>query len=604
MAESECSRMEEGDEDRVSMPYYSGHPVGQQDERLSCGQFIFVIDTLAHANAWSEQQTLHRVIHCLTGPALEWAKSIEIKSYQEFKPIMHNHFAAKLNIKEKIELRKSLTQKPSENVQQFFERCKKVQGLICDHFVIEVLYERDILINFLLGLKKEIRDIVIKSESTSLISFVEAAIKVENVQESMKAEEFDNGFEAEPVTGLFEEALGDLSANAFSDDEEDKPLIQRLIKSEFKDEEHGGPFACHQCGFSYVIEKFLFSHVQGEHAPDRCRVKCDGCEVTFHTRRMFHLHMQNSHKEMCHECHECLQIFYSPLKLSAHYSMKHSNQGSSELQCNFCNKAYSNKNSLKAHIHLKHVNEKVFACQVCPKTFSSPSNLKTHIRIVHLMERPYECSDCGKSYASEGGLLAHQSSIHGKGDRLKCDMCDMTFPYKSALTTHILNRHNRGTFICDECGMSHNTKESLRVHKITDHSEDKGKRLPCTHPGCKERFRVPFQVRNHVLRVHKKVEGTHVCGFCNKKYHSKQRLESHINGVHLHKKPHKCPHCEFASAYRGHIKDHVRASHESVKYPCPYPLCVHQSSYKGNLDKHIKNIHGKNPLVATKILDE
>ena len=105
---------------------------------------------------------------------------------------------------------------------------------------------------------------------------------------------------------------------------------------------------------------------------------------------------------------------------------------------------------------------------------------------------------------------------------------------------------------------------------------------------------MPFQVRNHVKRVHKKVEGTHICALCPKKYHSKQRLESHMNGVHLNKKPHKCPHCEFASAYQGHVKDHIRASHEAVKYPCPFPMCNHQSSYKGNLDKHIKNIHTKN----------
>ena len=117
-----------------------------------------------------------------------------------------------------------------------------------------------------------------------------------------------------------------------------------------------------------------------------------------------------------------------------------------------------------------------------------------------------------------------QASIHDKGERLQCDKCDMSFPYKSALTTHILNRHNRGTFICDECGAANNTKEALRVHKITDHSEDKGKKIPCPHaPECKEKFRVPFQVRNHVKRVHKKIEGTYLCSLCPKKYHSRWR---------------------------------------------------------------------------------
>ena len=108
-------------------------------------------------------------------------------------------------------------------------------------------------------------------------------------------------------------------------------------------------------------------------------------------------------------------------------------------------------------------------------------------------------------------------------------------------------------------------------------------------------------MRSHVQRVHKKVEGSHACHLCTKKYHSKQRLESHINGVHLHKKPHQCDFCDFCSAYRGHVKDHIRASHEAVKYPCPYPMCNHQSSYKGNLDKHIRNIHTKTSNSVTAI---
>ena len=59
---------------------------------------------------------------------------------------------------------------------------------------------------------------------------------------------------------------------------------------------------------------------------------------------------------------------------------------------------YSNQDSLKAHIHNHHVNNRAFPCQVCSKSFSTTSNLKNHVRIVHLMERPYECSECGKTY--------------------------------------------------------------------------------------------------------------------------------------------------------------------------------------------------------------
>lgn len=73
---------------------------------------------------------------------------------------------------------------------------------------------------------------------------------------------------------------------------------------------------------------------------------------------------------------------------------------------------------------------------------------------------------------------------------------------------HFLNRHNREIIICDQSGAANNTKKALRVHKISDHLEDKGKKLTCSYIECKEKFRVPFQVRYHVKRVHKKTEET------------------------------------------------------------------------------------------------
>ena len=544
--------------DHVNLPSYAG----SKDKYLSCHQFLFIVQEIGRVNLWSDAKMMQIIPECLENEALEWYKNTcphPCSSLGQLKILMISTFSSKISIKHKIQLRNSLVQEEDENVEEFYDRCKAGLTSIHDDKFSDLLHERDLLVTFLHGLKSDLQEIVMKSDANNLEAFLEAAIKVENVHKSLKVE-----------TGINELNQNDLDEafHGFLDDDfEDKP----------------------------ISDLFLFK-TNDDH---NSKLKCHLCSVTFQTKRIYNFHMQNSHPDTCHKCHICSQIFYHSTKLESHMNLKHMDFAQ-DLTCQFCSKEYSNKNSLKAHIHMKHTSGKTFQCQVCPKFFTSSSNLKAHVRIVHLMERPYECSECGKSYASEGGLSAHQASIHGKGERLQCDKCDMSFPYKSALTTHILNRHNRGTFICDECGVAHNTKEALRVHKITDHSEDKGKKLPCPYaPDCKEKFRVPFQVRNHVKRVHKKVEGSHVCSLCPKKYHSRQRLESHMNGVHLNKKPYKCPHCEFASAYQGHVKDHIRASHDAVKYPCPYPMCNHQSSYKGNLDKHIKNIHTKNTTENT-----
>ena len=568
--------------ENVNLPSYAG----SKDKYLSCHQFLFIVQEIGRSNLWSDTKMMQIIVECLENEALEWYNNIHpCSSLDQLKILMISAFSPKISIKHKIQLRNSLVQEEEENVEEFYERCKTGLTSIHDDKFSDLLDERDLLVTFLHGLKSDLQEIVMKSDANNLDAFLEAAIKVENVHTSLKVE---------TINELNQNDL-DEAFHGFSDDDfEDKPISDFLFKNNV--------FKCELCGFSYTNEELLNEHMTNEHNANS-KLRCHVCSVTFQTKRIYNFHMQNSHPDTCHKCHLCSQIFYHSYKLDAHMNLKHVDHLQDyNLTCQFCSKEYSNKNSLKAHIHMKHTSGKTFQCQVCPKVFTSSSNLKTHVRIVHLMERPYECSECGKSYASEGGLSAHQASIHGKGERLQCDKCDMSFPYKSALTTHILNRHNRGTFICDECGVANNTKEALRVHKIQQHSEDKGKKLPCPYaPDCKEKFRVPFQVRNHVKRVHKKVEGTHACSLCPKKYHSRQRLESHINGVHLNKKPYKCPHCEFASAYQGHVKDHIRASHDAVKYPCPYPMCNHQSSYKGNLDKHIKNIHTKNTATENTI---
>ena len=66
-----------------------------------------------------------------------------------------------------------------------------MQILLCDRFYSEMLYERELLLNFLIGLKSDLQDIVLKSDAKSLSAFLEAAIKVETVHTTLKNEVID-----------------------------------------------------------------------------------------------------------------------------------------------------------------------------------------------------------------------------------------------------------------------------------------------------------------------------------------------------------------------------------------------------------------------------
>ena len=53
------------------------------------------------------------------------------------------------------------------------------------------------------------------------------------------------------------------------------------------------------------------------------------------------------------------------------------------LQCEFCFKQISRKNSLNEHIKKIHKEQKLVMCELCQKTFANNQNLRIHFKCVH-----------------------------------------------------------------------------------------------------------------------------------------------------------------------------------------------------------------------------
>ena len=86
------------------------------------------------------------------------------------------------NIKHKIELKQGLFQaEVGETVPDFFKRCKNAQDQLCDLFYSELLNERELLLNFVNGLRPKIQDALLENEedTETLEAALEAAIKIE-----------------------------------------------------------------------------------------------------------------------------------------------------------------------------------------------------------------------------------------------------------------------------------------------------------------------------------------------------------------------------------------------------------------------------------------
>jgi hypothetical protein len=57
--------------------------------------------------------------------------------------------------------------------------------------------------------------------------------------------------------------------------------------------------------------------------------------------------------------------------------------------------------------------EKQFKCDFCEKSFTQRRNLRAHIRTVHEKLKPYQCTHCGLTANRKFNLLSHIKKMHG-----------------------------------------------------------------------------------------------------------------------------------------------------------------------------------------------
>ncbi|XP_068624486.1 zinc finger protein 510-like [Battus philenor] len=223
-------------------------------------------------------------------------------------------------------------------------------------------------------------------------------------------------------------------------------------------------FKCSICSRKFGSQSILDAHEKESH----CTLVCSECGKTFHNRHTLKMH------EMGHEgiklvCHDCGRIYKSHTTFKKHIDLNvcgqqtRANPAKAKFTCDYCNKKYTQKVSLRVHIQHEHGTYKSHECKWCKKKFWAQSRLKAHI-VKHTQEKKFHCDICGGNFVTKESLLYHTRTHTGEKP-YKCEHCDSRFLSASRRAEHVKSQHLNATLKCDICNCKFKTQLCLQKHK-------------------------------------------------------------------------------------------------------------------------------------------
>ncbi|XP_045507978.1 zinc finger protein 14-like [Colias croceus] len=222
---------------------------------------------------------------------------------------------------------------------------------------------------------------------------------------------------------------------------------------------------CSICKRSFGSASILEAHKSESHV----NLMCSECGKTFTNRHTLKMHEIGHTLKIV--CKDCGRVYKSQTTYKKHLILNICGQktraspSNAKFTCDYCNKRYTQKVSLRVHIQYEHGNYKSHECKWCKKKFWAPSRLKAHI-VKHTQEKKFSCTICGGKFVTKESLLYH-TRIHTGEKPYKCDFCEQSFISASRKVDHIKRHHTNAIFQCSMCKIKYTTKVCLEKHMKT-----------------------------------------------------------------------------------------------------------------------------------------
>ncbi|KAJ8714291.1 hypothetical protein PYW08_007911 [Mythimna loreyi] len=208
------------------------------------------------------------------------------------------------------------------------------------------------------------------------------------------------------------------------------------------------------CDLVYSDKKLFVRHLQEEHVEQRTDDSvCVNCGFTAETWEELKEHYRDAHNDV---------------KTKQRKAESANNQKYIPAVCPECNKTFSNKYNMFAHMR-RHARTALYPCDKCSKTYRNQGNLTHHKKIAHQGKLEFICVECGEAFPRRSERDIH-ARIHSGETPYKCPHCGKAFRAKNTLTQHLEMHADTRKYECNvsPCHLPEDTRTASDLSELSD----------------------------------------------------------------------------------------------------------------------------------------
>ena len=116
--------------------------------------------------------------------------------------------------------------------------------------------------------------------------------------------------------------------------------------------------------------------------------------------------------------------------------------------CDLCHQSFSSTRALRHHMKT-HTGETGWVCEKCGKILSTKAMLDLHMASCGKKDKQHNCQSCNKGYTTKQALMAHLKAKHGPAptaEELTCPTCGKVFRLIKTMIEHLAT--HKGPYPC------------------------------------------------------------------------------------------------------------------------------------------------------------